>query len=573
MKRYFTIVAMALMTIHANAWEETLLFEKDWTSASEYDLDLETENDPDYQLALGADGLAITNLSQRDWAENSQTIVAQLNLALETKHDYIVRLTMKAPSEGTYQVKLETADVNIHPNMSAIAKASDDFQEIDFPFFHFSEGVDGEIKIHLGNGLLVGTTILQKVQVLERTKSVAAEGQLGYRISQGFVELTPDESFVYKFVKAMDDESLEAIRGLYDNMKKTGDKSILACPMLSGNVAWFVKKDYPLPEGKYFESDFYNSSIPNNQHENEYEVILPQVQSTMNYRGHVEDLLEYLGDRVTVDLIKEEVIEGYEDYKTTHTRLICNLKTSEEWLKLCMDVDNYGFEGLPHFVPQHFMIDKTYYSHLISMMKETNGDEKKIYSMNWEGVDYPMTDMTPDDPQKTTDEGLAIYNPEKQEYAGSIFTIISGGGFSLEENHDYMVRLTMKVPSDGSYVVNIGSWSTNCSKEVAVSASDDFQVVDVQFPDFWGDVTDRTFEPINGDAHIFFYSGLVAGTTVVKKVEVYETAGSGVRDDKTAVNAVKTTNADGAIYNLAGQKVDASYKGIVIQNGKKRIMK
>ena len=136
-----------------------------------------------------------------------------------------------------------------------------------------------------------------------------------------------------------------------------------------------------------------------------------------------------------------------------------------------------------------------------------------------------------------------------------------------------MVRLTIKVPSDGSYVVNIGSGSTNCSKEVAVSASNDFQVIDVQFPDFWGDVTDRTFEPINGDAHIFFYSGLVAGTTVVKKVEVYETAGSGARDDKTAVNAVKTTNADGAIYNLAGQKVDASYKGIVIQNGKKRIMK
>ena len=34
---------------------------------------------------------------------------------------------------------------------------------------------------------------------------------------------------------------------------------------------------------------------------------------------------------------------------------------------------------------------------------------------------------------------------------------------------------------------------------------------------------------------------------------------------------MKATNADGAIYNLAGQKVDASYKGIVIQNGKKRI--
>ena len=30
---------------------------------------------------------------------------------------------------------------------------------------------------------------------------------------------------------------------------------------------------------------------------------------------------------------------------------------------------------------------------------------------------------------------------------------------------------------------------------------------------------------------------------------------------------------NGAVYNLAGQKVDASYKGIVIQNGRKFIQK
>ena len=219
-----------------------------------------------------------------------------------------------------------------------------------------------------------------------------------------------------------------------------------------------------------------------------------------------------------------------------------------------------------------FFIDKIYDSYLISVMTEPNeNDVNLIYSMNWEGVDYPMTDISPDDPWKTTNEGLAIYNPEKQEYAGSIWTIITAGGFSLEKNHDYVVRLTMKVPSDGTYMVNLGSVLTNISKEVPVSASDDFQVIDVQFSDFWGDITDRTFEPINGDAHIFFYSGLVAGTTVIKKVEVYEKPGSGVRDDKTAVKAVKATNDDGAIYNLAGQKVDASYKGIVIQNSKKRI--
>ena len=43
---------------------------------------------------------------------------------------------------------------------------------------------------------------------------------------------------------------------------------------------------------------------------------------------------------------------------------------------------------------------------------------------------------------------------------------------------------------------------------------------------------------------------------------------------ETAINSVKkAANADGAIYNIAGQKVNASYKGLVIKNGKKYIQK
>lgn len=566
MKKYFTIVAMALMTIHANAWEETLLFEKDWTSASEYDLDLETENDPDYQLALGADGLAITNLSQRDWAENSQTIVAQLNLALETKHDYIVRLTMKAPSEGTYQVKLETADVNIHPNMSAIAKASDDFQEIDFPFYHFSEGVDGEIKIHLGNGLLVGTTILQKVQVLERTKSVAAEGQLGYWNNKGLVELTPVESIVYKFVWALDDESQQTIKGLYDNMKETGDKSIIKCSKYSGDFSWYVRKDYPLPEGKFFESDIYEPQAPNgsNALDGQLEVVIPQINCYVNWRGRVEDLLEYLGDQVTVDYISEPDLSGGRT-----CRFISNLKTSKETLELGMRVHDLDMEGVKNFHSRVFSIDKIYESHLISMLTDTNEDKTLVFSMNWEGADVPMTCVTPDDPWKSTEEGLAIVNPKMQEFAGSIWTIISGVGFPIFEDKDYLVRLTMKVPSDGTYEVNMFDTNVSVYKEVPVYASDDFQVIDILFTDLANNKMEGG--DLDHNAMIFLKSGWVVGTTVLKKVEVYEKLGSGARDDKTAVNAVKTTNADGAIYNLAGQKVDASYKGIVIQNGKKRI--
>ena len=46
-----------------------------------------------------------------------------------------------------------------------------------------------------------------------------------------------------------------------------------------------------------------------------------------------------------------------------------------------------------------------------------------------------------------------------------------------------------------------------------------------------------------------------------------------IEEQTTAIQAVKNVAEDGAIYNLAGQKVNASYKGVVIKNGKKYIQK
>lgn len=46
------------------------------------------------------------------------------------------------------------------------------------------------------------------------------------------------------------------------------------------------------------------------------------------------------------------------------------------------------------------------------------------------------------------------------------------------------------------------------------------------------------------------------------------------RGGATGIQSVKDENtANGEVYNLAGQKVDKSYKGVVIQNGVKRIQK
>ena len=51
--------------------------------------------------------------------------------------------------------------------------------------------------------------------------------------------------------------------------------------------------------------------------------------------------------------------------------------------------------------------------------------------------------------------------------------------------------------------------------------------------------------------------------------------GTSTDRNATAINVptFRPTPKDGAIYNLAGQRVSKSYKGIVIINGKKYIQK
>ena len=184
-----------------------------------------------------------------------------------------------------------------------------------------------------------------------------------------------------------------------------------------------------------------------------------------------------------------------------------------------------------------------------------------IEEKDWSNVEYIYwwDFEVPDWSYETTDKGLAITNPSVREQNWIPKTVVTDQDLSLEEGHDYIVRLTLKVPSDGTYWMYFGSWDVRLVCEVPVTASDDFQIIDIDFSSFVG----NTWR----DGFVILGNGWVAGTTVLKKVQVYERRKGG----ETAMKTVKTVKGDDAIYNLAGQKVDASYKGIVIQNGKKHI--
>ena len=83
----------------------------------------------------------------------------------------------------------------------------------------------------------------------------------------------------------------------------------------------------------------------------------------------------------------------------------------------------------------------------------------------------------------------------------------------------------------------------------------------------WSKFKDNTVVAANG-----FYVWAKPTAAAAPSLNVVWLDGS-EEDQTTAIETVKNVVEDDAIYNLAGQKVSASYKGVVIKNGKKMIQK
>lgn len=387
----------------------------------------------------------------------------------------------------------------------------------------------------------------------------ASAQEEGEQESYKWTDLEPDESFLYKYVEAMDEASLDAIEAFYAEKKDLEDQ-----PILKGDWGgWYVKKDCMLPEGNFFESSFYKRT---NRNERIY-VVIPRIDVTLKSSCKIEGLLEYFGDKMSLD----DSYLSSEGEENPSYRLICHMKTSQEVLKAIDDKYEFERECIIRFLPVTHYLKVGNDQYLISVLTGKNKKsevegEKIIYEMNWEGVEYQAIMEFGPNPWEGTDEGLAITSYHLWEGEWSLNTPVAHK-FALKKGHDYIVRLTLKVPSNGTYQVGFGNWfggdaNSWSTFDVPMTAGEDFQLIEAESPNFGENVWD--------DGYVILSSGWVLGTTVVKKVQVVE-------KEKGAAAAIKTAKtvrkSDDAIYNLAGQKVSASYKGIVIKNGKKMIKK
>ena len=386
----------------------------------------------------------------------------------------------------------------------------------------------------------------------------ASAQEEGEQESYKWTDLEPDESFLYRYVEAMDEASQDAIEAFYAEKKDLEDQ-----PILKGDWGgWYVKKDCNLPEGNFFESSFYKMA-----HEDErIYVVIPRIDVRLKAGCKIEGLLEYYGEKMSLD---DSYLSSEGEENPSYT-LVCHMKTSQEVLKAIDDRYEFERECIIRFLPVTHYLKVGNDQYLISVLTGKNKKsevegEKIIYEMNWEGVEYQAIMEFGPNPWEGTDEGLAITSYHLWEGEWSLNTPVAHK-FALKKGHDYIVRLTLKVPSNGTYQVAFGKWlggddNQRTTFDVPMTASEDFQVIEVESLNFGEDVWN--------DGMVVLSSGSVLGTTVVKKVQVIEKE----KGTLAAIMTLKTNKADDTIYNLAGQKVNASYKGLVIKNGKKMIKK
>jgi len=375
-----------------------------------------------------------------------------------------------------------------------------------------------------------------------------ASAQWGYWWKETFMELIPDTSSHYNFVMAMDDESLKTLNDLLAGKRITEDKALFKYE----DNKFFALKDYVLPDGNFFTSEIYKKTDIY-QKEKRTVYILPRIILFLANVSKIDDIMEKLGGNVTLETVQDDRVT-----------LLCQVKTSKEVLEkflILNDLYLSGNYGIAYYNP-HDLGLSIHPNNLPATYELDDFDEngmRLIFEKDWANEDYIVfwDGEKPDWSYEATDEGLAIINPTMKQSSWVVETSITGAKLSLEEGHDYIVRLTIKVPSEGIYGMLFGGWEYSQISEIVVPAKDDFQVFDVYFPNFIG----NTWR----DGYITLRSGKMVGTTVLKKVQVYEKQKGGT----AAIKPIKPVKADGAIYNLAGQKVSTSYKGIVIKNGKK----
>ena len=160
--------------------------------------------------------------------------------------------------------------------------------------------------------------------------------------------------------------------------------------------------------------------------------------------------------------------------------------------------------------------------------------------------------------------------------------------------------LSLQPGTKGTVEMQVQTTGNITGLQGVLTIGNGISITNVTKGDAAGTPTIFSYNPSNGNFVYFGSMNNVSGTLLTLEIEasssfsgsetvtlsnIVATDASSVRitiddvtltvnDNATGIQLVNTDNAEGEqIYNLSGQKVDGSYKGVVIRNGKKVVIK
>ena len=536
MKKFFTLVAMALMAVGANA--QSVIAEKDWTGGFEGDYPMwyQFADGQEGSVASDAEGVAITVGTQTGELWQPQVTVLNEGLTLEEDGNYKVVVTAKFPSDGTLQINMGNWDGR--DQYTTDVKATGDFQEVEVLFEGYAYNVDGNGFVLFQCGDFAGATIVKNVKVI----NLDGEGNGGEPAAGGAVIASKtwtggfegDYPMWYQFADGQEGSVASDAEGVAITVgTQTGELWQPQVTVLNegltleedGNYKVVVTAKFPsdgtlqINMGNWDGRDQYTTDVTATGDFQDVEVLFEGYAYNVDGNGFV---LFQCGDFAGTTIVKEVKV---------------------------INLDGEGNNGEPTVDPQP---------------EPGPAEPAVIAEKDWVGGfegDYPMWYQFADGQEGSVAsdaEGVAITVGTQTGELWQPQVTVLNEGLTLEEDGNYKVVVTAKFPSDGTLQINMGNWDGRDQYTTDVTATGDFQEVEVLFEGYAYNV--------DGNGFVLFQCGDFAGTTIVKNVKV-------INLDGTAIQTVKKTVTDGAIYNLAGQKVNASYKGVVIKNGKKYFQK
>ena len=127
---------------------------------------------------------------------------------------------------------------------------------------------------------------------------------------------------------------------------------------------------------------------------------------------------------------------------------------------------------------------------------------------------FQFDDSQTDGKVEVNPDGVAItVGKQTGQFWQPQVMVVPDGSFDLKEGGKYTVFVTAKFPTDGTLQINMGSWSANDLAQFPITATGDFQEIFCVFEDYSVDAE---------GAHLLFQCGDFKGTTILKKIEIYE---------------------------------------------------